>query len=134
MKEKIFVILLIVSLLSYATPISSAQIKSKDNINDLKASRSEGSAHIERRCFIYGEIQGPFRCFRIPGLLYIIESENGGELFVDCGDCSLHEQGTYFKITIIGFLGLFFQPIHIGKNIFNRKFVGHANMVSFEIE
>ena len=128
MKEKILIIFLAICLVSSTTAIVTAKSKSIEKQSNLSG------CHIERNCFIYGSIEGPFKCLRLPGLFYILESEEGGELFIDCGDCSIHEKGCCFKITIVGFFGLFIGPLHNGKNIIDRQFFGYASLVSYEIE
>lgn len=87
-------------------------------------------------CDINGFVRGPFLCFRIPRIAYLIFSEKGGELYIcdHSRGCDVTISGDkYFNIAIFFWLGV---PIlaHNGKNIAPRVFAGRAVYVNVEIK
>lgn len=142
MKE-IIVSILVIGLLLNTASLSMGE-KGHEEIIETSSSSFLKQQHTDptptkvvglykKACFVEGNIRGPFRCFRIPGLIYSIESDSGGELSIKCSDYTIYQEGDFFKMTIVGWIGLFVLPLHNGYNLLSREFSGYAFMVYFEI-
>lgn len=87
----------------------------------------------EKNCYIHGSINGPFVCLRIPGLIYYVASNAGGDIYIEYPYFTLYQPGDYFKMIIIGWNGFFMPPLHNGCNLMSREFEGYADIVNFEV-
>ena len=117
--------LLVVGLLLSTIPSSNG----KQNIN----LQTRKAVEFRESGFIKGFVEGPFKCFRIPGLIYIIESNSGGEIYIENEEYGIYQKGDYFKMKVIGWIGIFMPLIHNGYNSLSRNFSGYAIMLDFEI-
>lgn len=94
-----------------------------------------GNYHSSEGCDIeLGFINSPFICFRIPGLVYYIYSNNGGELFYHGDGITFDQSGEeLFLMTMEKFIGIFIPPIKNRINIFPRAFTGWASKIEVKI-
>lgn len=125
MNKIILSILVIIILLAASSLTFGKQV---DDTGD------SSSNFVKKTCTISGLVKGNFRCVRIPGMIYIIESNYGGEICIECPpEYTIYRRGDYFKLTIIGWMGLFLPPLHNGNNLLDRCFQGRCLLVDFEI-
>jgi hypothetical protein len=126
--SKIIVLIIITGLLFV---ISSSSVGLKDTISYEETKIVEEFS--EESYYIHGNINGPFICLRIPGLMHYIVSGAGGEIYIEYPYFTLYQPGDYFKMIIIGWKGLFMPPLHNGYNMIDREFGGCATIVDFEV-
>ena len=87
----------------------------------------------KKLCYVEVNINAPFKCIRVPGLLYLIESNSGGNILIECKDFTLIQSGDYLKLTIIGWLGICMLPLKNGENAVDKSLCGHAFFVDYDI-
>jgi len=85
--------------------------------------------------FISGEVYAPFFCSRIPFLLYVIRSDNGGNIVVENEDWVIPLSGNQlFDMFMCIWIGIFLPPLINGNNHIDREFFGTAGYLSIEIK